>query len=255
MSKKKFRFVSTFILLVISIFLLAPSIQANELDEINLKKQYQILINGGVIDPSIGYEVWSEEYIQGIEYSNQIKREMADEVHTNITTVVPAYTAMKAGDIFVTTSTSSNGLSGHTAIAISSTAILHAPSMNKSTEIISYGKWKEKYKDPGSKTWIYRFQNATIGQKAADWARKHYWSSTGGSVQNIFPTYSITSNLYSLNPTYCSKIVWQAYYYTNRNTVRIPTTGLLAPYSLQPGVLGTLWGNTKPVFVSTISNY
>jgi len=64
--------------------------------------------------------------IEGKEYEEEIKKEIKKETGPQIgsplytqmssQTVSPPYTEMRAGDIFVTTSTSSSGITGHAAI-------------------------------------------------------------------------------------------------------------------------------------------
>jgi len=256
MLKKIIQSIFMLALITFSFSATSTSTLANETNSVNLKKQYAVLVNSGMIDSSVDYQTWAEMYSRDLEAVEAIKAEMKDEVHQNITTVSPAYTQMKAGDVFVTTSTALGGLIGHSGIAIDGTYILHTPGGSGSTsERITFDQWKNRYKDNGSKTWILRHPSASTATKAADWAKKNYWSTSGGSIRNIKPSYSITTDLYSKDPTYCSKLVWQSFYYTDSSTVRVPGASVLSPLSLQPGVLGTLWKGDKPTVISTVSNY
>lgn len=72
-----------------------------------------------------------------------------------------------------------------------------------------------------------------LANNAARWADRNYYSSTGSATRNIKPKYKITHKLYSKNPTYCSKIVFQAYWYgTGSAPVMKEANGFVAPYAL-----------------------
>lgn len=118
------------------------------------------------------------------------------------------------GDILVTNATSSNGFTGHAAIANGDYHILDAPGIGQTTRQMATDQWIHSYAAGG---WVkvYRVpsQYAYVATAAGTWADTHYYSTSGSSVQNIFPSYSITGNVYSTDPTYCSKIPYQAYYY------------------------------------------
>jgi len=130
------------------------------------------------------------------------------------------------------------------------------PAYGRTSEIISYAKWKTTYDDSGSITWIYRHNDSSLAQNAADWARRNYWNYNGGGTQTVFPTYSLTGGTLGVtDPSYCSKLVWQSYYYAGYNVVRTPLlTGVINPYYLRPEHISTLW-NKKPELVATITTY
>ena len=51
--------------------------------------------------------------------------------------------------------------------------------------------------------------------------------------KNIHIPYGIDSHRYQKSPSYCSKIVWQAYYYGSGDAkVVIPGSGIISPYAL-----------------------
>ncbi|MDT0150296.1 hypothetical protein Q9R38_27635 [Priestia aryabhattai] len=218
-----------------------------------LKQQYQDYVNQGAIDSSsISYDDWVESYLSSKEIEASFPNVSAASSKKG-QVVSPAYTEMKPGDIFVTNDAEYNGLVGHTAIAISSTAILQMTGPNKPSDILSYGEFKKKYNKSGKHIWIYRHANASVGQKAADWARRHYWNYNGGSQQTLLPHYKINNNLYSTDPSYCSKLVWQAYYNTSPSYIRPPLFKIVAPYTLMPS-RSNLW-NVEPKLVATVTNY
>ena len=121
---------------------------------------------------------------------------------------------IKKGDIFVTNTASSAGLTGHVAIANGDNHILDIPDVGSYTRQMPTDQWIHTYATDG---WVkvYRVpsQYDSVASTAGTWADTHYYSTSGSSIQNIFASYGVTGNLYSTNPTYCSKIPYQAYYY------------------------------------------
>lgn len=151
---------------------------------------------------------------------------------------------MKAGDIFITNGTSYNGLTGHSAIATTDNYILDAPGYTlpngkNTTRQSTLASWIQEYTaSPRNGTvWVYRVPSKYdyVAQAAGTWADRHYYSTTGSATQNIFPAYSVTLALHSTDPTYCSKIIYQAYYEGSGSLpFMIPKLpyDLVAPYSL-----------------------
>ncbi|GIN73737.1 hypothetical protein J14TS2_42120 [Bacillus sp. J14TS2] len=78
--------------------------------------------------------------------------------------------------------------------------------------------------------------NQTIAKRVAKFADRSFYSTSGSSKQNGFLDYKITDKLYQKNPTYCSKLVYQAYYYGSGNIpvvkVRRNGKGMVLPYAL-----------------------
>ena len=115
---------------------------------------------------------------------------------------------LKKGDFFITNNVSSKGLTGHAAIYIGKGYIKEARGYGKSTRTKSFKKWKHstlrKHKGGPKQRYIvvYRTSKKFRG-KAGSYAKSHF---------NGVP-YSITPNPYSKGTTYCSKLVWQSYYY------------------------------------------
>lgn len=134
------------------------------------------------------------------------------------------------GDILISNATSAFGLTGHAGIAISSTQVLHIANKNSKPAVMSLNKWIARYGteyNPGlSVTWVYRHSNRTVANQAGNWARDNYRGKQY--------SYGITTGIYSKNPTYCSKIVWQAYHYgpSGASFMKVPLLRIVQPYQL-----------------------
>lgn len=193
------------------------------------KKIYDDGISVGVLDKSFSYEEWIKANCYGqppVVDSNNF-----EEITIDAKTIVDGF-EFKSGDILITNGTSSAGIIGHAAIATGPGYILDIPGANQTTRQTSPLWWTNNYRTKG---WVkvYRMKNSYLAAGAAIWADRNYYSTTGGSVQNITPKYEITPHLYSTDPTYCSKIVFQAYWYgTGSEPVMKSMSGFVAPYGL-----------------------
>ncbi|WP_099223928.1 hypothetical protein [Listeria costaricensis] len=119
---------------------------------------------------------------------------------------------MQKGDILVTDN-GLGGISGHAGIAISAEHILTINGYWNTTTLEPLSTWMKKNAGSKGTTWVRRLKNTTIAYKAGDWAYKNYWNASGGTKQTIRPSYGFRGSRYDKNPTYCSKIVLQAYYF------------------------------------------
>ena len=116
---------------------------------------------------------------------------------------VEAAIANKPGDIIITNSTSSKGITGHIGIYIDSTTILHTSGWKSEPypTTISEKKWHERY----AKSKVIRPTSSKLGQDAAKMAKKYF--------KDKKINYKITANPKDINPnTYCSELVWYSYY-------------------------------------------
>ncbi|MBC2140670.1 hypothetical protein HCA95_15210 [Listeria innocua] len=104
------------------------------------------------------------------------------------------------------------GLTEHAGTAVSSNKILHIPGGGSTTKLYTLSQWKSAYTGKKGDTWVYRPKSTSIATKAGNWAYKNYWNKNMGATQTIKPSYSLKGSRFSKNPTYCSKIVYQAYY-------------------------------------------
>jgi len=129
----------------------------------------------------------------------------------------------KAGDILITNDTSYGGITGHTGIVTSSGKILHYPNPNVGIKHETLAQWNARY----DKTNVWRVSSSIIANKAASWAYLNYYAT------NSDAEYQINTDLYSKDPTYCSKLVWQAYYYgAGSSVIDAPLTKIVRPYDL-----------------------
>lgn len=124
---------------------------------------------------------------------------------------------MKPGDILIVygTNSSSNSVGffvGHAGMAISSKSVLHMPGGHKRAQKWSKTSFFKKYTHGDSYVSVYRMPatSSTIAKKSASYAYKNMY-------QKHNPSYRITSNLYHKSPSYCSKYIYLAYYWGNKN--------------------------------------
>lgn len=254
--KKSFRqkLVSVFIFLAVFSFLLFPNTTLQAQDN-NDYTYYEELVEKGVLGEDVTFEMWQdlvseskliEKAFEDSENFTLVRKFTNDNSDTlmglpndpNYPVIHDNGTGYRPGDIFVTNATPVWGVTGHAGIYISSYQILHIAGIGKTPELISVSDWHKNYTSADSfshDAWtkVYRCNNTTAGQKAANWANNKYGNSRA--------TYKITSDLTTTNETYCSKLVWQAYYYgagksyvTDRNTNRFVT-----PYALPSEISNT----------------
>ncbi|WP_094700709.1 YiiX/YebB-like N1pC/P60 family cysteine hydrolase [Brevibacillus laterosporus] len=111
--------------------------------------------------------------------------------------------AVRIGDVLVTNNTSSAGLTGHAGIVNDNYEVTSIAGYGYHPENTSIEQWFREY--PNEK--VYRYNGGKRdAYNAGNWARlyvKNYKNAT----------YGLTAKLSSFTQTYCSKIVWQAYYY------------------------------------------
>lgn len=224
-------------LLVLCVFPISGNVSASETEA---KENYDELIDSGIMDEGITYENWLEAD-SFPEPTKEVQRTLLK---------ASSYT-MQSGDIFVTNATSLGGMTGHAAIATSSNWVLDIPAVGKTTRQSTFATWKSFYKS--GTVWVYRVDSKyrDIAIKAASWADRNYYSTTGSSKQNIFPRYGFLSGpvQFTTNPTYCSKIPYQAYWNGSGNVafmkVRAPGF-VVTPY----GLVDSFSNSYKPKLVA-----
>jgi len=125
----------------------------------------------------------------------------------------------QSGDILITNSTSSNGLFGHAGIVVSDGINYASIRNNKSKpKVESLYSWFEDY--PNTK--VIRINSSAKARLAGEWAKKYVKNNSNAK-------YKINLAINSLDPTYCSKIVWQAFAKTS-NAVGKAGSTIKAPY-------------------------
>lgn len=220
-------------------------------DERNVFKDlYNVYVTSNGSLP-INYEEWLVMNNFGILSDTQeslfsrkiTKRSTADNKRGFIQTV-------RKGDILIT-GRGIGGIVGHAAIMTTNAIVLEMPGgdgwwkgINDNNRQISVDKWFDKHASDW--TTVYRCPDGGAATDAATWADHHYYNPTGGSEKTIHVTYHLTTDHRSISPSYCSKLVIQAYYYGtgNRKVVKdlsvigtaiVPSTipeYFLSPYKL-----------------------
>ncbi|MEF9992726.1 MAG: hypothetical protein RRZ84_07355 [Romboutsia sp.] len=185
--------------------------------------------NEGIENGWIGEDVAYEEYENSVVESIRLEKALSNSEDF----IQVPFTTMSSGDIIMTNGTSSAGLTGHAAIAQHSSSIIHIEGVGKKASLITTNEFKKKYSNNG-KNWIrvYRHKTSTAGRQASIWALNNY-------INNSNHTYKITTDRKSTNETYCSKIVWQAYYYGagSSSVASTSLTGIITPYGLDDSTI------------------
>lgn len=194
--------------------------------------EYVQLVKAGVLAEDITFEYWKQ--LKEASYTLEKTLEASDEFtlvydSTDIRATYASYSLTK-GDVFITNGTSSAGILGHAGIAISDNSILHIAGPNCHPTTISLSDWNSDYTTEGW-TKVYRHYNDDVADRAGQWAADNYEGSDA--------EYVISMNLVSTNETYCSKLVWQAYYYgPEEPSANGPTWGVRLPYDLPDTIYG-----------------
>lgn len=194
-------------------------------DEYN---EYLSCVEQGIWGDEVTFEVWKS--LRDQSYALEAALEASTEFELVYSSESAAYASysMEAGDVFVTNATISSAILGHAAIAISSTDILHIAGPGQTPSTISLSSWHNNYtNENGADSWtkIYRHSNETIASQAAEWADETYKDSGAG--------YYINQDVQDTTLTYCSKIVWQAYFYGPETTdATYLSSGYILPYNL-----------------------
>ncbi|XP_026765220.2 uncharacterized 30.3 kDa protein-like [Galleria mellonella] len=180
----------------------------------DLYKDY-ISMNGSQL---VNYEEWLIMNNFGILSDTQeslferkiSKRSTADNKRRFVNTV-------RKGDILVT-GRGIGGLVGHAAIMTTDYWVLEMPGgagwqkgIKDNNRQISKYKWFDEHASDW--TTVYRCPNGNAANGAAVWADHTYYNPSGGSKKTKHITYKITIDVWSTNPSYCSKLVVQAYYF------------------------------------------
>lgn len=167
---------------------------------------------------SINYENWLIMNNFGVLYDTQepllqrkiTKRSTADNKRRFVNLV-------RKGDILIT-GRGIGGLIGHAAIMTTDYWILEMPGgrgwgngIRDNNRQVPKNKWFDEHASDW--TTVYRNRDSTVAHQAAVWADHTYYNPSGGIKKTKHITYKINTNIWSTNPSYCSKLVVQAYYY------------------------------------------
>lgn len=204
-------------------------------------EEYLQYIEGGILNEDVTYETWisavhESEYLE-LLLENEIAdftcvyTEYGEGINSNPPPTPDGDFSMRKGDILITNGTSSAGILGHAGIAVSATTVLHiAGGENSHPIIISLDDWKQSYNNKSYRwTKFYRHSNSTYANRAANWGKTKY--GPNGPYANA--DYEKLSELDTFDKTYCSKIVWQCYYYgISENHQATGGFGACLPYQL-----------------------
>lgn len=172
------------------------------------EKEYLELIQEGVLDRTISFKQFYDFQKDSILAEKELEKEAKELESIPITRSASGGYKLQAGDIFVTNGYRSKDIIGHAGIVISSKKILSINGVGTNPSLMTLNDWVDEYVNKKGQ-WInvYRYKYSSDALKAAKWAIANY------VTKNSKATYFITANYESTNPTYCSKIVWQAYRY------------------------------------------
>lgn len=180
---------------------------AKEISETDLSFQkYLGYIEEGILSAEVSYDQWRRLVIESYELEKNLSiSNQFYEVYSSESSNNPGF-VLQEGDILITNGASYAGIIGHSGIAIGSSNILHILKGGSPRDISLY-EWCRNYsnKREGIYTKVYRHINKSVGREAAIWAINNYLGSDA--------FYFIDNDLWKTKYTYCSKLVWQAYFF------------------------------------------
>lgn len=187
---------------------------AKEISETDLSFQkYLGYIEEGILSAEVSYDQWRRLVIESYELEKNLSiSNQFYEVYSSESSNNPGF-VLQEGDILITNGASYAGIIGHSGIAIGSSNILHILKGGSPRDISLY-EWCRNYnnKREGIYTKVYRHINKSVGREAAIWAINNYLGSDA--------FYFIDNDLWKTKYTYCSKLVWQAYF-LGQNLLRL----------------------------------
>lgn len=161
-------------------------------------------------------------------------------------TVAPEFRSVagnpQAGDILITNGTSLGGLTGHAGIflgTLGNGGILSIQGPGYKPEVIGIFEWMRRYSGTNRWTKLYRPTSQYRPTDAARWAKNNY------EFKNY--SYGINMKIFEKDPTYCSKIVWQAYWYSS---AAAQVGGMYQPFIASPYDLPNYF-DKRPTHVAT----
>lgn len=199
-------------------------------NEHKLQEQYNQFVEDGIFGKDVTFEMYAE--LASIPEPN-------DPVTPSMRSVAGQ---PQPGDIMITNGTSLGGLTGHAGIFLGDGSILSIAGGGHNPKPMYIMEWAQKYmNDKGEWTKIYRPASKYRPALAEQWAINNYRGKKY--------SYGITTNIFSKDPTYCSKIVWQAYWYASAAP---QVGGMKQPLIVSPYDLPNYF-NTKATHIGTWS--
>lgn len=160
------------------------------------------------------------------------------------------------GDIVVTNSSFSYGITGHAGFVIDNNTVLTADSDMGHPYVENFGNWISKARRKGAWIQIIRPKDKALSTHrhiAKTWALNNYTTTKSGRpVGRTDISYWISLNLPSTDPTYCSKIPFQAYKFGAKIGHDLPSKNtIILPYKLKD----YFKDNPTSQFEHSIKNY
>lgn len=208
------KYLVIFLMLIASIFILPISTRAEE----SRYENYKYMVDNGYLDSEISFEEWNAY----LDENERLEKEFENEEIPFYIGKLRSGFELERGDVLITNATFGK-ITGHAGIVLDENNILHIEGLGESPKVIDRDTWINKYCKNGRWTKIYRHSDSDIASSAADWAENTYRDSNAKYVINL--------NTASTDKTYCSKIVWQAYYYGTGDAYELNET-IIPPYEL-----------------------
>lgn len=194
------------------------------------RSSFEYFQNEGAIDKDAQYELWANTLNNSPKFTDlNTKAANSDDLIQPFSMTGGSggggY-SLKKGDILISNRTSSSGLTGHAGIAIGTVHILSIPGYNSRTQLYTLSQWAKSY---GNTTKVYREADSSVAADAAHWAYQHLYVDKR-------PYYNLSPSWTSTATEYCSKIVYQGYYYGtgDKNVVlsAVSVGAYILPYAL-----------------------
>lgn len=211
MKIRKLKYI-TCLLLLAFVFTSIPAIAAVESNDFKSQFTYEDYLE----QVELGYIAEDVSYEQLVELNKRASEKLqsqldndsmftmiytSDSFDMNSEDFTRTVSTLKPGDVFTMNSVASYGLTGHAALVISNNEILNIAGPSETTKFLTKSQFNSLY--GGRNITLYRPNIATWGVEAATWADNEY--------RNNPASYQLGMDLVSTRPTYCSKIVYQAY--------------------------------------------
>lgn len=232
-------------------FLKAHTLLGEELESFE-RNENESFSKNRMKERDIDFEKLEEQYKSYVE-AGIFSEEITLELYIQLTTtpppsdpVTPEFRSVagnpKAGDILITNGTSLGGLTGHAGIFLGDLGnggILSIQGPGKNPEVIGIMTWMQRYSGADKWTKIYRPASKYKPETAAKWAINNY--------QGKKYSYKVNTKLFEKDPTYCSKIVYQSYWYSS---AAVQLGGMYEPLIASPYDLPNYF-DTKPTHIAT----
>ncbi|MBQ1271786.1 MAG: hypothetical protein IIY11_09050 [Clostridia bacterium] len=195
-------------------------------------EEYATHVENGTIDESISFDTWYQFIIEQQSLMNQLSSSDDFELVYDSSISPNSTYSMQLGDVFITNKSISTAMVGHAGIVITvgaSFRILHIVP-NETPSAVTLSNWHTTFTNREDDSWtkIYRHTSSSAATTAGVYAKSTYY---GTDVP-----YSLTGSLFSTDKTYCSKIVYQAYY--EAGVAEEYTYGLIGPTNLTTSIPG-----------------